>query len=258
MTSLVAILNQAHVALGWLSFALLAFVLIRRKGDYIHRWFGKVTITVLFAMATLAAGFVIYRLFGGQYGPAGFSILGVNKLAFPLYCFATAALFANHKIHNTTKNLLKETGRTCLLAAVLFGTAAALLSGNRPYLSGNWIYTFEINGSDFVASVLLPLIVLAKDGNWKFSQFSRTAGVDQHILRAVTGAIFVVYASAPWNHLTNGLYSLFLGAPGLGHVLLYNASPFIFLYFGGRVLPQIPRALRHLLRGTDDKSLKTA
>lgn len=239
--------NFVHVSLGWVSFLLLALMLVRKKGDALHRRIGAFTIGLLFAMATLASAFVIYRLFGGKLGPAGFSILGVNKLALPLYFFITAYLFAKRERDDAWKNSAKDGARMALLVAVTAGTAAAIIAKERPYLTGNWLYTFEINGTDLFVTAVLPVMAFIWDKKWIFSNFTRKEQLDQHVLRTIAGTIFIIYASAPWNHLTNAIYSFFLGPPHLGHILLYSGSPFIALYVSSKFVPAIPRAMRRLI-----------
>ena len=246
MELLVGAINIVHVTLGWVSVALLAFMLLRKKGDQQHRRLGKATLVLTALMAFLAIAFVTYRLFGGQRGPAGFSILGVNKLAFPLYLFYIAYLLVRSATDDEARTKSRSWGVAWLVLAVTAGTVASVASGNRPYLTGRIVYTLEINLTDLIVSVVMPLWIAAVDLRWRFQDFSRRERIDQHGLRIVAGTVFLIYASAPWNYLTNGIYSAILGPLGLGHVLVYSGSPFLALYVITRYSPTMKAAVARL------------
>lgn len=242
MELLIATVNKLHVSLGWVSVLLIAVLFWRKKGDLFHRRLGKFTLVVTAFMSCLAGGFVIYRLFGGTQGPGGFSILGVNKLAFPLYMFFAAYLLVRRGASDDQNTAARKGAVLVMVIAVLAGTVAAVVSGNRPYFTGRFLYTLEINLTDFLVGLVVPFYFFLCDFRWNFSTFSRLERINQHALRMVIGTVFLIYASAPWNHFTNWVYSLFFGNLGLGHVLLYTGSPFLAILLVLRYNPNLRSA----------------
>jgi len=247
MEILITAVNKIHVALGWATVLVLAVLMWRRKGDMPHRRLGKAALVLIAIMAMLAAGYVIYRLFGGRAGPAGFSILGVNKLAFPLYMFFTAYLFVRSGTTDASRFVARNWAAVSLVAAIVAGTSAAIITGERPYLSGRVLYTLEINLTDLLVAAIVPLMFATLDLRWKFAVFSRADRIGQHGLRMAIGTVFLLYAAAPWNHLTNAIYSALFGPVGLGHVLLYTGSPFFVTYLLFRFHPPTEYAVRRLV-----------
>lgn len=239
-------LSFLHKCLGWASLACLVFMVVMKKGTRAHRVTGDVTIWVLGAMALLAASFVTYRLFGGQFGKPGFAIIGVNTLALPLYYLITAKLFANRAWPMARKVAWKTRVWWLLAGFLVYGTAASILSGAFPYRTGYWIFSIEMNGLELIVAGLLPVATLMVDRNWKFSDFDRKGQIDQHVLRTVAGTVFMIYAAAPWNHLTNWVYVQLFGPLWFGHILLYTGSPFLAMFVIYQFMPQVRRGLARL------------